>query len=240
MAQFSQLPMWLQTNAWREIFARIFQDVETKFNISPEWLVNPATNRRLKLDMLYPTLGVAVRFEGLQGKHQRRRPTLEEEVQQHTRDNARVVQCEAHGIALIVVDTHQPEPKTTFQEIDVQLSRAGQHLETTGHREAIRQARATAASISRRIKTLADLKLYADLWEDRQYKDIPPPEPATNPSSSVSHFTTGMSVEHTAFGPGVVLVVTPSEDDTLVTVDFVTAGQKTLAASLVGDKLRPA
>jgi hypothetical protein len=48
-----------------------------------------------------------------------------------------------------------------------------------------------------------------------------------------------MEVEHTAFGPGVVIAINPSGNDTLLTVDFITAGQKTLAASLVGDKLRP-
>ena len=44
------LPTWLIINGWREIFARIFAEVETKFNVSPEWLVNPATKRHLKLD----------------------------------------------------------------------------------------------------------------------------------------------------------------------------------------------
>ncbi|MCB0154644.1 MAG: hypothetical protein KDF65_07595 [Anaerolineae bacterium] len=239
MARISQLPAWLQTNAWREIFARIFQDVETKLNVSPDWLINPATRRRLKLDMLYPALGVAVRFEGLQGKNQRRRLSLEEETQQHTRDNARVEMCEAHGIALIAVDTHQPEAKTTFQEIDRQLSRAGQRLETAEQRETIHRARATAASISRRVNNLADLKLYADLWEDRQYQIPVATTPAVAPNSKAPLFSAGMSVEHTAFGPGVVIEVTPSENDTLVTVDFITAGQKTLIASLVSDKLRP-
>lgn len=239
MAHLSQLPAWLQTNAWREIFARVFQDVETTLNVSPDWLINPATHRRLKLDMLYPTLGVAVRFEGLQGKNQRRRLSLEEETQQHTRDNARVEICEAHGIALIAVDTHQSEPKTTFQEIDRQLSRADQRLETVAQRETIRRARATAASINRRVNTLADLKLYADLWEDRQFQIPVATTPATALNSKAALFSAGMSVEHSAFGPGVVVAVTPSENDTLVTVDFITAGQKTLIASLVGDKLRP-
>jgi hypothetical protein len=48
-----------------------------------------------------------------------------------------------------------------------------------------------------------------------------------------------MEVEHTSYGPGFVVAATPSDDDTLVTVDFITAGQKTFAASLVADKLRP-
>jgi hypothetical protein len=48
-----------------------------------------------------------------------------------------------------------------------------------------------------------------------------------------------MEVEHTSYGPGFVVAATPNDGDTLVTVDFITAGQKTFAASLVADKLRP-
>jgi hypothetical protein len=48
-----------------------------------------------------------------------------------------------------------------------------------------------------------------------------------------------MEVEHVTFGPGVILATTPSNGDTLLTVDFVTTGPKTLAASLVADKLYP-
>ena len=65
----SKLPVWLITNAWREILTRIFDGLEVKLNFSPEWLVNPATNRRLKLDMLCPQVGLAVRLEGLQGNN---------------------------------------------------------------------------------------------------------------------------------------------------------------------------
>ncbi|HEX9924434.1 MAG TPA: hypothetical protein VGD99_17385 [Anaerolineae bacterium] len=232
------LPSWLQANAWREIFARIFEGLDGKINVSPEWLVNPATNRRLKLDMLYPSIGVAVRFEGLQAKGQRKRPSLEEEVQQRSRDNARVALCEAHEIALIVIDSTDPEPKPIFQEIDRQLSRAGQRLKDKSLREKTQASRATATTISRRVKSMADLKLYADLWQDRQYQ-IPEPTASTSVKAIPDIFAEGMEVEHTAFGPGVVLAIAPSENDTLVTVDFITAGQKTLAASLVGDKLWP-
>ena len=54
-------------NGWREVLARIFDGFETEFGISPEWLINPETNRRLKLDYLFPDVGVAVRFVGLEG-----------------------------------------------------------------------------------------------------------------------------------------------------------------------------
>jgi hypothetical protein len=37
----------------------------------------------------------------------------------------------------------------------------------------------------------------------------------------------------------VVIAIAARDEDTFVTVDFLTAGQKTLAASLVGDKLAP-
>ena len=60
-------------NAWREILARVFDDPDLLTNVSPDWLVNPGSGRRLKLDCLCRPLGVAVRFSGLTSKGQRRR-----------------------------------------------------------------------------------------------------------------------------------------------------------------------
>ncbi len=234
----ANIPIWMQTNAWREILARIFEGFDAEINISPDWLINPATNRRLKLDMLYPTLGVAVRFEGLQGKKQRRRLSLEEEVQHEHRHNARVELCRDHGIELIIISTTVEDVKTIFQDIDVRLSRVGSNNSDSEFTEQIRQARTTTSRISRRVGTFADLKAYADLWEDRQYQLLEYSPDTTTVPSTVD-FTAGMEVEHSAFGPGVITAVTPNDDDTLVTVDFLTAGEKTLAASLVGDKLIP-
>ncbi len=231
------LPVWLQTNAWREIFARVFEGLKTELNISPEWLVNPATNRRLKLDFFYPEISVAVRFEGLQGKQRRQRPSLGEEVQQMTRDNARVELCRANGVELIVVDTLEDNPPLVFKSIDLSLSRAGAQTLPPKFITIIKQARATAASIARRIHTSKDLKMYADLWEDRQYKIAESCQQTVPPVLHPPHFREGMEVEHSTFGPGVVLTVSPNNGDTLLTVDFITAGQKTLMASLVGDKL---
>lgn len=232
------VPTWLIINGWREIFARIFAEVETKINVSPEWLVNPATRRRLKLDMLYPEMGMAVRFEGAEVKQRRRRPSLEEEAQQRTRDHARVELCRAHEIDLILVDLTVDSPKTIFQEIDMRLSRAGQRVKATDLLPKISQARAIASALARQVQSYGNFKLYADLWEDRQYQ-MTVPTPAPTPANGSISFTIGMEVEHITFGPGVVIATTPSGNDTLVTVDFITAGQKTLAASLVADKLHP-
>lgn len=240
MAKNDNMPVWMRINAWREIFARIFEGIEAKINVSPEWLVNPATNRRLKLDLLYPEFGVAIRFEGLQGKQRRQRPSLEEEVQQQTRDNAREEMCQAHGIDLIAFNAAADSPKTVFKMIDQALGRAGQRAQKAETLQKIRQARATASTLAHRINQPGgSLKLFAELWEDRQYNQIPKPEQKPRPANNLPAFTPGMTVEHTSFGPGVILEVTPSGDETLLTVDFVTAGQKTLAASLVSDKLLP-
>ncbi len=232
------LPTWLIMNGWREILARVFAGLETKLNVSPDWLVNPATNRHLKLDLLYPDINVAVRFEGADVKQRRRRLSLEEEQQQQTRDYARIEVCRAHNIDLIQIELSAANPQVVFQNIDMALSRAAQRIKSPDLLQKIRGARATAATLSRQAATYSSFKLYADLWQDRQYQ-VTSSAPVTTPTRSTTHFTPGMEVEHTTFGPGIILSTTPSGDDTLVTVDFITAGQKTLAASLVGDKLRP-
>lgn len=232
------LPSWLEINAWREILARVFEGVDAQFNVTPEWLVNPATNRRLKLDTFYSYLGVAVRFEGVRAKQQRRRLSLEEEDQLRIRQDARVEVCQEHGIQLIVIDTPTNNPQDTFLRIDTALSRANQALVDDQLRSKLKTCRATASSLSRKITKPANLKLYAELWQDRLYQ-VPEPSHDAKLSSEPIDFVAGMEVEHKKFGPGVVLSVTPDNDDTFVTIDFITSGQKTLAASLIGDKIVP-
>ena len=51
--------------AWREILARVMGNFEVQTDISPDWLVNPATSRRLKLDLLYPQVGKTYNSVGL-------------------------------------------------------------------------------------------------------------------------------------------------------------------------------
>jgi len=230
-----RIPVWVIANAWREILTRIFENIKTTTNVSPEWLFNPATNRRLKLDMLYPDLGVAVRIEGLSGKQRRQRLSLEEEEQEKIRRQARDEMCRAHNIELMVIDLGD-EPKAVFRAIDVALSRAGQQAKDVEAVRQIGQARATAAGLSHRISTERDLNLYADLWQDRQFQ-VPEPADTSVVTGEIPPYEAGMEVEHPAFGPGVIVSVTPGDGDTLLSVDFVTAGQKTLAASLVADKL---
>ena len=171
-------------------------------------------------------------------KQRRRRPSLEEEAQQRTRDHARVELCRAHGIDLILVDLTVDNPKMIFQDIDMMLSRAGQRIKATDLLSKISQARATASTLARQIQSYGNFKLYADLWEDRQYQ-MTAPSSAPAPANGSISFTLGMEVEHTTFGPGVVIATTPSGNDTLVTVDFITAGTKNISCQFGGRQTAP-
>ena len=238
---------WTHINAWREVLIRVFDGFTIRHDVFPEWLVNPETNRRLKLDIHYPEIGVAVRFSGLQGKGRRQRPTLKEEEQQQGRDAARADLCEAHGISLVDIDVVTGEPQAIIRELSTALSNSSRRLAKSQRLQAekavlveqVSQARSRLASIGRRLRHQADLKLYTELWQDRQYADIPAPEsPATKGCSFT--YTPGMAVYHASFGDGIVQDVQPEgEDDHLVSVQFADGNQKTFAASLVCDKLVP-
>ncbi|MDM8532942.1 hypothetical protein QUF63_17395 [Anaerolineales bacterium HSG25] len=230
------LPIWLQTNAWREIFTRTFEQWQTQTNVYPEWLVNPDTNRRLKLDFLCLTIGMAVRFEGVQRKGQKvARLSLEEEDLKRDRDQARIDQCQKQGFDLLLVDVSTDEIKPVFRQLDMMLSLLGQRLTGPNIKAEIKQARATSAGMGRRVKINSDLKMYADLWQDRQYQ-IPTAE--VKPEQTTT-FTAGMDVEHTVFGLGTVVSAEESGGDIVLAIDFLDVGRKTLAASFVVDKLKP-
>ncbi len=237
---------WIQTNAWREILARVFDGFAAQYNVSPRWLVNPETNRRLKLDVLYPDIGVAIRFQGLQGRGRRQRPSLEEEQQQKVRDTARVALCDAHGISLVGIDCVTSEPKGTLRNLSMALSNASRRLAKSNHPKAgrgtlieqVSQARSRLDAIARRLRRSDDLKLYAELWQDRQYAPVGQTEVRPNSRQPLA-YAPGMTVRHTAFGEGIVEAVQPYEDDSLVTVRFADGAQRKFAASLVSEKLIP-
>ena len=112
---------YLSVNAWREIFARVFDDADLQSNLLPDWLINPATRRRLKLDYLCQSVGVAVRFSGLTGKGRRRGDweILEEEQRDQTRDEL----CRLRGVQLAVIDPFE-DPVKQMDRFLMVLSRA--------------------------------------------------------------------------------------------------------------------
>jgi hypothetical protein len=237
---------WVNTSAWREVLARVFDGFVVEYDVMPEWLVNPETNRRLKLDVLYPEIGVAIRFWGLRGKERRQHLSLEEEDQQKARDTAREILCEAHGVTLVPIDVVAGEPKAILREMERALSKASRllaksNLSDTRKGRLVEQAskaRSRLSDIARRVRHPEDLSLYADLWRDRQYAEIPQSEAASTNGSSFA-YKPGMHVHHVVFGDGVVQAVQPDGDDSLVTIHFADNTQKTFAASLVGDKMSP-
>jgi hypothetical protein len=236
----------MNANAWREILARVFDGFAAQHDVSPDWLINPETKRHLKLDTLYPDIGFAVRFKGLQGRGRRPRPSLEEEYQQKVRDVARADLCQAHGISLVTIDVASGEPKAIVRELRTALSGVSRRLAKSHPSktekgfliEQVSRARSRLEAIARRLRRMEDLKLYAELWQDRQFIEASEPELPSPNSPSVA-YAPGMTVCHSAFGDGVVQDVRPDGDDCLVTVHFADGAQKTFAASLVSDKLTP-
>jgi len=233
-------PIWVQTNAWREIFTRIFMGWQVEINVYPEWLLNPETNRRLKLDFLCTDMGIAVRLEGVKKRGQRsRRLSLEEEDQKRLRDNTRFNLCRAHGVELLVIDVASDAVKPLFRELEMALSQAKQRTKDSEIRTQINESWHVALAIARKIRTNADLKLYADLWQDRQYQ-IPTADKSEPPSPElISRYVEGTDVEHKAFGLGTIIRTEESGGDTILTVDFLDVGRKTLAASVVTELLQP-
>jgi hypothetical protein len=238
---------WSHLNAWREILARVFEGFAERHDVTPEWLINPDTHRKLKLDILYPDIGIAIRFTGLQAGSKPRRLSLEEEEQQQVRDSARVEVCQAHSINLVQIEVAASEPTSILQAIRLALSDASRRLaqSKTVHRqkaeliERLARARGQLEAVARRARRADDLRVYADLWQDRQYT-VAASEPERPPRSSRAvNYVPGMAVHHTAFGNGIVESLHDDGTGNLVTVRFDDGSQRTFAATLVTGKLVP-
>lgn len=234
-------------NAWREILARIFSGLQAEYNVTPNWLRNPETNRQLKLDLLYPEIGVAIRLSGLRGTQQRARPSLDEVAQQRKRDEARLDLCEAHGISLADLPITTAEPDKAFKTLELALSRATRRLaktdalpeaEKASRKEKLMQCRSLAMGLSRRIRSERDLSLYYDLWLDRQVRESEtrPERTSNEPPPKLAE---GMLVEHAHFGVGLVQTLTEgkTEQDALVTIHFESGEEKQFMAGLLGGKI---
>lgn len=235
--------------AWREILARTMQEFAVETDVSPEWLVNPSTRRRLKLDLLYPEAGLAVRFVGLTAKGQPKQSDWEllEEAQ---RDQTREELCRQHGIELFLLDPDYLHPSEQFQRLrtilgrlerdPVQAGRPAKDRKATAARLAA--ARGRLDDIARRVKSPENLALFAELWRDRETAAVvaatrPPASwPSNRPARPLS-VVEGQRVQHARFGPGVVETIT-SASDPQITLLFDSGEQRTFLASLVADKLQ--
>jgi len=233
-------------NGWREVLARIFDGFDTQYGVTPEWLVNPDTNRRLKLDYLFPEIGLAVRFIGLEGSTKRRKSD-EEVAAEADRERVRAEVCKAHGVVLISLDP-DGESRVALRSLEMGLARAAaqlaQDLSTPPARKKklmpqLSLARRRAGEFTTKLNPPEKLNIYAEMWWDRQAnlaaQADAPKKMATRPQA----YQVGMEVTHERFGPGKVTEIAPDGKDVVITVDFPGSGVRTFYASLVADKLTP-
>lgn len=231
-------------NGWREVLARVFDGFEVEYGLTPEWLVNPDTNRRLKLDYFFPELSVALRFVGMEGTGRKRRKSDDEVVAEENREDAREAVCRGHGVLLLSIDP-DGEPRAVLRELEMGLARASAQVARSGMLAAQKQklmpllgkARQVAGEFTVKLTVPERLNMYAEMWWDRQAA-LATQAPA-KPAARARRYEVGMAVEHTRFGLGQVTAIETDGDDSKVTVDFPDSGVRTFLAGLVGDKLLP-
>jgi hypothetical protein len=228
-------------NGWREVLARVFAGLDAEYGLTPEWLVNPDTNRRLKLDYFFRDIAVAVRFVGLEGSG-RRQPKADDEVAAEAqRELARAAVCREHGVVLVSIDP-DAEPRAGLRGLEMGLARASAQLAQSSIPHAMKQALMPrlseagrrAGGVTVRLKDPRTLNLYAEMWRDRQ-ADLAAQAPAKAPPTRRRSYRVGVAVEHERFGPGQITEVAPENGDIKVTVDFVEAGVRSFYASLLDD-----
>ncbi len=250
---FAMDSMYVALNAWREILARIFVAFDAQENVSPPWLVNPATRRRLKLDVYYEDAGVAVRFVGLKAKGQGRQSDWEV-LEEEQRDQTRQELCQANDVQLFLVDALD-DPLKQLDTLIRLLSRAGRVL-AQGNRPTqekmvwqplLSQARDHAEQIRRLVQRQPEQMManLAESWRDREsgYSAEPEPLPLPKPNAAAVQIALqlqeGLRVVHVKFGTGVVTALTGEGDDARVSILFDGDQERTFLVNLLYDKLAP-
>ncbi len=189
-------------NGWREVLERIFAGFDAQYSVTPDWLVNPETGRHLKLDYIYPEIGVAVRFTGLEGPGRKRRKSDEEVADDAAREDSRAAVCREHGVVLLSIDP-DGEPREALRRIEMGLARATAQLAMGTAPQVFKQrlmpmlsqARQRAGEFTTRLAKPDALMTYAELWWDRQARLVPAAAPtapaARSPSSATAAAASG-------------------------------------------------
>lgn len=234
-------------NGWREVLARVFEGFDAELNVSPEWLINPDTNRRLKLDYLYRDINLAVRFVGLEGPGQKRRKSDEEVLSEQEREEARDQVCREHGVVLVSVDPDD-EPRNALRRLESGLSRAAAQLAQNSkvpqsRRQTLMpllsQARKRTGEFTTKLTVPEKLGIYAEMWYDRQAMLAAQAPEAARRAGPRPAFRQGMEVYHQRFGAGEITEIRPEGNDMNISVRFRDGSVRMFLASLVADKLAP-
>jgi hypothetical protein len=238
--------MYIQMNAWREILARIFEGFADQDNVSPGWLVNPATKRRLKLDKYYPEAGVAFRFIGLTAKGQGRQSDWEV-LETENRDQTRQELCRMNGVQLVLINLAD-DPLKQMDQCALLLARASRFLAQSDRSQkekqiwmpALSEARGRASQLRTMLGKNTDQMManLAESWRDREAGRVaelavPRAKPKKKPRRNALVFTIGQRVSHERFGEG---VVTKLEGES-ISILFDAQQERTFATELVEDKL---
>jgi len=244
--------MYLVMNAWREILARTFTGFNEQDNVSPAWLVNPATKRRLKLDKYYPEAGIAIRFVGLTAKGQGRQSDWEV-METEQRDQTRAELCRLNGVQLVTIEPAD-DPVKQLDNLLRTLSRTSRTLAQSDQPAAYKQKWMPALSAARERATQLRTHLaknpeqviaaWAESWRDREagmgLDTAPLPTPTQskqNGARRIPAYSEGQRVRHERFGEGVITKVTAENNETTLAILFDAAQERSFSAALVQDKL---
>jgi len=239
--------MYVEMNAWREILARIFVGFTEQDNVSPGWLINPATKRRLKLDKFFPEAGIAIRFVGLTAKGQGRQSDWEA-LETEQREQTRVELCRENDVQLMLINPVD-DPLKQLDNLSQLLVRASRVL-AQGDRNiqekqlwmpSLSEARDRAAKVRSLLgkNTESMLANLAESWRDRETrrlaeltKPVEPRKP-TERRGTPPVLADGQRVCHERFGEGVITNV----ENGSISILFDAAQERTFAVDLVQDKL---
>lgn len=243
--------VYLAISAWREILARTLDGFESQNNVSPDWLINPATKRKLKLDRYYPDLAIAIRFVGLTAKGQKRQSDWEVlETQQ--RDQTRAELCKMNGIQLAILDPLE-DPVKQLDRYSRIIHKAHEIAsESPRPKKRVTQlnkAKRTLSDLRGRLSKNPDqvLASLAESWRDRETSmaaslqaagadTLKSTKSSAKKIKALKSLSVDQRVEHNRFGVGVITNI--GEDaDPMISILFDGAEQKTFLASLVLDKL---
>ena len=248
----SNVSLYVAISAWREVLARVFDGFTRQENVSPAWLINPATRRRLKLDIFYPEAGMAFRFVGLTAKGQKRQSDLEV-AEEEQRDQIRQELCQQHDVHLFLIEPLD-DPLKQIDNLARLLSRAGRLLAQSEQPTAykitwqprIAEARGRVEEVHRLLARQPEQMLanLADSWRDREagLSDAPPPPPADARAirRALAALDVGQRIVHSKHGAGVITALNGAGDDATVTILFDGDQPRTFLVAYALDKLSAA
>ncbi len=224
----------LAMRAWEEILLDILGPFVLEKDARPDWLVNPATRRRLKLDRYYPELRLAIRFTGLSVKGHRK--SVWEEKEDQSREEIRKALCDANGVTLVTIEPLSEHPADEVSRLCRSLSRTSRRIAASkwfSHREKavvlekLAHARERCRALSHRLRSPEALIPLAERHRDRELsemsksRDVPPKHKTDGTGVPVSALKPGAKVFHDKFGPGVVVSAETDRDaDSKISIRF--------------------